>query len=44
MNQQELQFGKTYSFNASHDGTELALVRFKTDDLENATRELIEVS
>ena len=38
------RFGKTYSFNASHDGTELALVRFKTDDLENATRELIEVS
>jgi len=38
------RFGKTYSFNASHDGTELALVRFKTDNLENATRELIEIS
>lgn len=38
------RFGKTYSFNASHDGSELALVRFKTIDLENATRELIAVS
>jgi Icc-related predicted phosphoesterase len=35
------KFGKTYSFNAAHDGSELALVRFRTDDLENATRCLI---
>lgn len=35
------KFGKTYSFNAAHDGSELALVRFRTDDLENATRVLI---
>ena len=35
------KFGKTYSFNASHDGPELALVRFKTDDLENATRAIL---
>jgi len=35
------KFGKTYSFNAAHDGPELALIRFKTDDLENATRTLI---
>jgi len=35
------RFGKTYSFNGSHDGSELALVRFNTDDLENATRVLI---
>jgi Icc-related predicted phosphoesterase len=38
------RFGKTYSFTAAHDGSELALVRFKTDDLENATRTLIMVS
>jgi len=35
------KIGKTYSFNAAHDGSELALVRFRTDDLENATRVLI---
>ena len=35
------KFGKTHSFNAAHDGSELALVRFRTDDLENATRVLI---
>ena len=35
------RFGKTYSFNAAHDGSELALVRFRTDDLENVTRVLI---
>lgn len=35
------QFGKTYSFNGSHDGSELAIVRFDTDDLENATRVFI---
>lgn len=36
--------GKTYSFTAAHDGPELAVVRFDTDDLPNATRELIRVS
>jgi len=35
------KIGKTYSFNAAHDGPELALIRFRTDDLENATRVLI---
>jgi len=35
------KFGKTYSFNAAHDGSELALIRFRTDDLENATRVLV---
>ena len=35
------RFGKTYSFNAAHDGPELALIRFRSDDLENATRVLI---
>ena len=35
------RFGKTYSFNAGHDGSELALIRFCTDDLENASRSLI---
>ena len=31
------KFGKTYSFNAAYDGPELALIRFKTDNLKNAT-------
>lgn len=37
------KFGRTYSFTAAHDGPELALVRFDTEDLENASRELIDV-
>jgi len=37
------RFGGTYSFTAAHDGPELALVRFETEDLENASRELIDV-
>jgi len=37
------RFGRTYSFTAAHDGPELALVRFDTEDLENASRELIDV-
>jgi Icc-related predicted phosphoesterase len=36
--------GRTYCFTAAHDGPELALVRFNTDYLEKATRELIAVS
>ena len=35
------RFGNTYSFNAAHDGSELALVRFKLDDLGKATRMLM---
>ena len=35
------KFGKTYSFNAAHDGSELAIVGFNTDNLGNATRVLI---
>ena len=35
------QIGKTFAFSAAHDGSELALVRFDLDDLENATRELM---
>ncbi|MFN2251563.1 MAG: metallophosphoesterase [Anaerolineae bacterium] len=33
--------GRTHMFGAAHDGPELALVRFDTDDLEAASRELI---
>jgi uncharacterized protein len=36
--------GRTFSFTAAHDGPELAVVRFDTDDLENATRDLVPVS
>jgi len=35
------RFGKTYSFSAAHDGSELAVVRFDTDALDKATRVLI---
>ncbi|MCX6671558.1 MAG: metallophosphoesterase [Euryarchaeota archaeon] len=35
---------RTYSFTAAHYGPELAVVRFDTNHLENATRELIPVS
>ena len=35
---------RTYSFTAAHYGSELAVVRFDTNHLENATRELIPVS
>lgn len=33
--------GRTHMFSAAHDGPELALVRFDTEDLEAATRELL---
>ena len=36
--------GKTFCFSAAHDGTELAVIRFDTDNLENAYRELIKTS
>lgn len=35
------RIGDTHMFNAAHDGPELAVVRFDTDDLEGATRELL---
>jgi len=35
--------GRTFSFSAAHDGPELALIRFDTEDLKNAKRELIPV-
>jgi Icc-related predicted phosphoesterase len=35
---------RTFSFTAAHDGPELAIVRFDTENLKNATRELIAVS
>jgi Icc-related predicted phosphoesterase len=38
------KIGRTYSFSAAHDGPELAVVRFDTDDLPHATRELIDAS
>lgn len=38
------KIGGTYSFTAAHDGPELVVVRFDTDHLENAIRELLPVS
>jgi Icc-related predicted phosphoesterase len=38
------KFRRTYSFTAAHDGPELALIRFDTNNLENASRELIPIS
>jgi Icc-related predicted phosphoesterase len=35
------KIGRTYTYSAAHDGPELALVRFRLDDLEASTRELI---
>jgi len=35
--------GNTYSFSAAHDGPELSLIRFDTENLEKAKRELIPV-
>ena len=35
------KFGNSYAFNAAHDGPELCLVRFNTDYLKKATREII---
>ena len=37
------KFGNTYSFSAAHDGPELAIVRFDTDDLSLANRELVKI-
>jgi Icc-related predicted phosphoesterase len=33
--------GKTYSFSAAHHGSELSLIKFQTNDLENAKRILL---
>ena len=38
------KIGPTHLFSAAHDGSELAVVQFDTDDLENATRVLIAIS
>ena len=35
--------GDTYSFSAAHDGPELSLIRFDTENLEKAKREIIPV-
>jgi len=35
------KIGPTHLFSAAHDGSELAVVRFDTDNLDNATRVLI---
>ena len=35
------QIGKTRMFNASHNGPELSLIRFRLDDLAGATRDLL---
>ncbi|MFW6196226.1 MAG: metallophosphoesterase family protein [Thermoplasmatota archaeon] len=37
------RYDKTLSFSAAHDGNELAVVRFDTDNIKNAERELIEI-
>ena len=36
--------GRTHSFSAAHEGPELALIRFDTNDLANASRELVPLS
>lgn len=36
-------YDKTLSFSAAHERDELAVVRFDTDDIKNAERELIEI-
>ncbi len=38
------KIGPTHLFSAAHDGSKIAVVRFDTDDLENATRNLIAIS
>lgn len=37
------RFGRTYSFSAAHDGPELAVIRFDTDDLNKASKELVDL-
>jgi Icc-related predicted phosphoesterase len=38
------KIGRTYSFTAAHDGPELAVVRFETEHLQDATRDLVPVA
>jgi Icc-related predicted phosphoesterase len=38
------RIGRTHLFSAAHDGPELAVVRFRLDDLGNATRDLLPVA
>jgi uncharacterized protein len=38
------RIGRTFSFTAAHDGPELSVVRFDTNHLENAVRELVPIS
>jgi Icc-related predicted phosphoesterase len=40
-NEWQDKIGNTISMNAAHNGKELSLIRFKINDLENASRELI---
>jgi len=35
------RIGKTYCFNASHDGSELSLIKFSTDNPDEAVRLLL---
>ena len=37
------QFGKTFSFSAAYEGPELAIIRFDTENLKNASRELVKL-
>jgi len=37
----ERRIGNTIALSAAHDSSELSLIRFDLDDLENATRELL---
>jgi Icc-related predicted phosphoesterase len=38
------RIGRTFSFTAAHDGPELSVVRFDTNHLQNAVRELVPIS
>ena len=38
------KIGSTYAFSAAHDGPQLALVRFNPEHLQDASRELIELT
>ncbi len=38
------KIGNTYCFSAAYDGPELAVIRFNTANLKNATREIIPIS
>ncbi len=37
------RFDRTYAFSAAHDGPELAVIHFDTDDLSKASKELIDL-